>query len=65
MDQYILEKLFMAQVKKNKSPEELEILRQEKFSNPITGKIGNKISSKEMRQIWVLFKKLLKEVDQS
>ena len=38
-------------------------MKQEKYANPITGKKGGKITSKTMRQVWVLFKKLTKEAD--
>ena len=46
----------MATVEKNKSPEEIEVMRQEKFANPITGQKGARISSKAMREVWVAFK---------
>ena len=62
-DYQVLERLFMNQMGKDKSPEEIELMKLEKVANPITGEKGKRISSKNMREIWISLQELMKETN--
>jgi len=53
----------MNQMGKGKSPEEMELIKLEKFANPITGEKGKRISSKNMREVWISLQELMKETN--
>ena len=52
----------MNQLEKEKTPEEIEFIKLERKENPITGEKGSKISSDNMRRLWISLMKLNKEM---
>ncbi len=52
----------MLRLEREAMEEVAEFVKLEKFVNPITGEKGQKVSSKQLKRLWIALKQVLNEV---